>query len=310
MRGNVLMAAISIGIGTLALALVIHVGLFALVSAVSLLGRRPRRTPEGTVPYRTVVPVLLLVLAGWPAASQATEKTFSLSGGGVKVDVRIPWLENGAYRPAFITVTPTAPVTANRTLTFEFRTVGDRWESQFDTCISCDIELPAGTGPVQTTLSLPWIATGQRYYRSERGYSIVVKEDGVEVRGLSHGSSTELHTPYVQGRSYDSVEDGTFPCLLSMNEGLPLDTTALATAFFLGSLNSGSFSQAAPEGLPAAVSFKADEFPHAWIDYSGLDVVYLTLPQLERLQSADPAAFRALGLGLRRRKPVGLPTRR
>ena len=99
-----------------------------------------------------------------------TGSAYSLVGTGLRVTVDNRFLDNPGYRPFRITVTPTTPVTADRTLTVQlvFR---KRLRHERILRVDRDIEIPAGSGPIETVISVPQVD----YWDS---YDFRVSEDG------------------------------------------------------------------------------------------------------------------------------------
>ena len=84
--------------------------------------------------------------------------------------------------------------------------------------------------------------------------------------------------------------------MVCVDEGKPPDTYQFGLSLLLDS--GGQFFEsvlaASPEQLPTLMAFKSAEMPRQWLDYNAFDVVYLTLPQLEKLRREEPAAFAAI----------------
>jgi len=202
---------------------------------------------------------------------------------GLTMDIDTRWLSGAGYRPVRITVTPTAPVIADRTLTVEFsaRQYWNRGRDDFR--VVQDIEIPAGSGPIQTTLSVPeTLALGR--------YTINVLEDGqVQPRLCQSGS----------GDDYTLWAWEAFPKVLILGDDLP-DTSGMAALlnaseyYQYQSSQPPTSSAGAKMPLPTAMARPATEVPRRWIDYTNLDLICLSAEQLAALGRQQPEAFRAM----------------
>ncbi len=203
-------------------------------------------------------------------------------GAGLNVDVDTRWLDGGGYRPVRITVTPVAPVTADRTLTVEFsaRRFGNRQRD--DLRVVQDVEIPAGSGPVRSTMSVPHAA-------GWNAYTINLLEDG-KLRAAFPRSGT----------GFDAVSVAraeVLPKLLVVGDRLP-DTSAVACLFDASVYGPYGaqvvVAQQGPVQLPTAMAKPAAELPFRWIDYTNLDLVCLSVEQLAALRLQQPERLRAL----------------
>jgi len=207
----------------------------------------------------------------------------TLSGFGLNVTFDTRWLSGSGYRPVKIDVAPTVPVTADRTLTVEM--VASRyWRgSREDDRVVRQIEIPAGSGPVQAWLSVPQTEVWD-------SYQINVLEDGKLLVPLSPGGSGDAAPGVAWSES--------LPAVLVVAD-VPLDSREIVKPFGLAEayqyypggqivVNSGRL------GLPTSFARRAGKLPEKWIDYSGLDLVCLSLEELDGLARQRPKAFRAI----------------
>jgi hypothetical protein len=194
-------------------------------------------------------------------------------GGGLRLTVDTLWPDGPGYRPVRITLTPTAPVIANRTLVFEFTTTSTQWRVDDQTTVTQEIELPAGTGPVTTTLAVPRVAWQDNYeYRVGEGGREIPSLNG---NAMFQSSALEEAIPRVL-----LVADGTFD---SSNLG-----RAFATSYAEWRTADGKYP------LPTFKVMAAQDLHSRWIDYSALDMICLSFGDLQALKSDQPAVFRAL----------------
>lgn len=200
------------------------------------------------------------------------------------MDVDTRWLSGGGYRPVRITVTPVTPMIADRSLTVEF-SAHRFWNRDVDAVrVVQEIEIPAGSRGVQTTMSVP-----QTIGWSD--YTVTVLEDGKASKRLSHSGS---------GDSYNTwgVEE-KFPGILIVGDKLP-DTGGPAALLHAEEYYAYRSYRPAPSNntgampLPTAIARPAAELPRRWIDYTNFDIVCLSVGQLARLAEREPEAFRAI----------------
>jgi hypothetical protein len=246
-------------------------------------------------PVRRLLPLVGLLAAvlavGSPAYSadgeSGTSHANTAVGLGVTIDTR--WLDGPGYRPVTITVTPAAPTTVDRTLTVQMD-LTDRYrtiDAPPRLRVMRDIELPAGCGPIQTTLLIPetldWYA-----------YRINVFEDGQLLRRL-----TFTHSANNNGNAQAVLDN--LPRLLVVDDRMP-DTKTLAEAWPLqqyydnGILSKTTTTPNSPKSypLPTAMARPGASLPTQWLGYSSLDIVCISLEELTKLAEKETDRFRAL----------------
>jgi hypothetical protein len=213
------------------------------------------------------------------AVAQPSGGTMQKTANGLTITYHYPWNMGAGYRPVGVTITPTTPLAADRTLSFELSLQGFRGRNVL---VKRDVDLPAGTGPtgpVETTLSAPdsWPSYGQ---------FISVTEDGAAQRGLSDNRNANWN-----GTAREC------PTVLFAGANVP-DVSGLAGAFpdyVLRNASSGRFMTSSISPVfPTAAACPITEWPEQWIDYTGLDIVCLSLEELGQLRANRPLAFRAL----------------
>ena len=194
-------------------------------------------------------------------------------GGGLRLTVDTLWPDGAGYRPIRITVTPTAPVVANRTLVFEFIATNTKRNADDQTTVTQEIELPAGTGPVTTTLAVPHAAW-------QTDYEYRVGEGGREIPGLGGSGIFQRR----------AAEEAIPRVLLVGDESI--EATSLGRAF------ATSYTDwRAPSGKFPLPTFKvtaAQDLHSRWIDYSALDMICMSFGDLQALESDQPKVFQAL----------------
>lgn len=237
--------------------------------------------------------LLLVALAtsheSYAAMPGETGALHSGTANGLRVTIDTRWLHGAGYRPVRVHITPVTPTTADRTLSIEVLldaqfTANDDHELR----VAQEIDLPAGSPSVETTLLLP----DTLFWDS---YRIHVLEDGQTLAPLSfsHAPNTLSWPPYHE----------TFPKLLVVADTLP-DTTPLAQAWpqeifdqhgaLFQQLSTQPPNSTASPILPTAMARPALSLPVRWIEYSGLDIVCIRLDELARLKQDRAESFEAL----------------
>jgi len=234
---------------------------------------------------------VLVARAAVPAAAQPQ----ALPLAGLKMDVDTRWVPGPGYRPVRVTVTPVAPPIADRSLVFEFMG-GSRWRHQsgYELLVAERIEIPAGSGPVQKTISVPGACLGTDYrYR--------VVEDGNVIKRLSsdwagpsgpnpRGEEQLPRVLIVAGAGTTSVDTSQIAAILPTSRAYGGQMTAPQAP---GMGPSGATPPTPPPLFTAAVRNPA-ELSSRWIDHTGFDLIAIGLEELAGLKSREPEKFRAI----------------
>jgi hypothetical protein len=240
------------------------------------------RDVRGTLGLAWIL-VLAVLPANWcDAAERLSGQVHQASAAGVGVKVDTRWLDGGGYRPVRVTVTPTRPVVADRTLSFRFSFNYMMSRNREDVQVVEDVELPADSGPVEATISIPQMIQWQ-------SYKIEVVENGRVIKKLTMGGST----------SYDVWGSGWedwYPRVLVVADKLP-DTSNLGRMVIADDNQfqrygiSSNDETAMTTALRTAVSCSPAELPQRWLDYSNVDLLFIRLTQLKELSQTNPGAF-------------------
>jgi hypothetical protein len=251
---------------------------------------------------------LLAALCGLPAVSQgATGGLISLPLPKVRkpgpppkpnpramtVTLDTTWVECTAYRPVRVTITPTPPLTSNRTVTIFFRP--SHWSGEPLATVSQDVEVPANAASVSAMLSVPQMEPWTTF-------SLDVYDDGVPVEELS----VPRHTTNF-ATANNLWGDGASPNILFL--GSTKDPTPLFGRFYRTN-ESAIQMQLGPaaysSGVVGATTVVNQKFagvsgilshaalPTRWLDYSGLDIIYASLPELKDLIDKHPQQWQAM----------------
>ena len=203
----------------------------------------------------------------------------SLMGNGLRMIIGFDSVATRpGYRPVRIAVLPTAPVTADRTLSIEIL-LGRPPAEGYDLRVVREMEIPAGARGRTMTIPVPEVA-GSTHYQ------VNVSEDGTVLGALC--------VPWTS-RTNGWAE--AIPAILFLGKSPP-DTSELAAALprannrFWGTGPSRSASSSSQ--LSTAESWPMVDFSDQWIDYSGFDIVCLSREQLAALGESRPAALHAL----------------
>lgn len=235
-------------------------------------GRRARRLVQGTW---CILPLVYGAMIG-PCVAPAWAQSGTVQnsrGGGVRLTVDTQWPDGAGYRPVRVTATPTVPIVANRTLVFEFTTKSTAWESDEELVVTQEIELPAGSGPVATTIAVPYLVMHDNY-------EYQVGEDGRAIPGLIGGGTYQTY---------------------SIQEDLPrvlIVTDQSAVSNHLGRAFAAPYSEWRSGNdtfyLPTFLTLSVRDLPSRWIDYSALDMVCVSFGDLEGMKLGQPEVFDAL----------------
>jgi hypothetical protein len=195
---------------------------------------------------------------------------------GLKLLVDTRWAQGYGYRPVRIDVTCVPPASADRTLTVEFGLSAWMPNEEFVT-VASEIEIPAGSQGVSRILSVPQLSSAQHF-------SLRVWEDGVPIDDLS-----------VEGRSINAGgyfgSDGGGPRILFV-ASTPVDVSGFNMVGRIPGNNNAAGGRTAD-----VMSFdqrSPAEVPENWINYSGLDLIFISLAEARDLSGKRPGAWQAM----------------
>jgi len=229
--------------------------------------------------------VFAWVLLGGQRAGAVDGTLHRVAGAGLKMTIDTRWPALAGYRPVQIVVEPVnakKPTAADRVLTVEFTSKSRRYYREEDVLtVSQPIALPAGFKQVSTTLSVPQV-------NPWTSYNVQVLEDGVPVPSLSPGGTGMNYGNY---GGYEYIE--SLPSVLFVGGWQP-GTGQLAAALPSEAVSNVSSYSGGGSRLPTAHALAAEELPQKWIDYSGIDVICLSLDEFTRLKTGRKKAFDAI----------------
>ena len=188
-------------------------------------------------------------------------------GHGLRMEFDTRWPAVAGYRPLHLEFTPVKPSAADRTLRLEF--APRAWYGGTpQISVTQFVEIPAGTEVVKAKLSVPQLGVWN-------SYDLWVYEDGSELKKLRLQVGTGGYDDGTPTTAILKVQ-GSSRADITMND----NTTTIQT---------GNASIRCNE-----MSLPLSELPESWQQYSGIDIVMLTYPQLSLLADSHTARFNAL----------------
>ncbi|MFZ5829375.1 MAG: tripartite tricarboxylate transporter TctB family protein [Planctomycetota bacterium] len=243
--------------------------------------------------------LLAMGLAGESVWAQATTQTLRglapRRAAGVQVQFDgMAWPISRAYRPLRAIVTPTAANPADRTVTFEIL-YRKNYGNQRGLTVRHDVEIPAGSPRVSTILTCPEYGVWQIA-------AVDVYLDGAYEKNLSiqnpgfswYENPPQVNITYLGSRP---ASDSVLKALMSNVWETEWSDFAQATSPGTPRTPQGARYIAASRTMAVGetvLPLTSTYLPQRWIDYSGLDVICVSLPNLEKLHREQPAAARAI----------------
>jgi len=309
--GHVWATAVAVAVVSLALAVAVYVAIFFIVWLFSFLvpvrkqnvpiGRSPFAS-EGTVYKQLMLAGILAMGLATPAVAQAPSGNLSpkTAAKGLTMQVDTRWVAGSGYRPVRVELAPVAPLVDTRTVDLQFRALS--WYGrQREYEVAQAVDIPPGMSKVQVTLSVP-------EHLMWNAYDVEVFENGRPIEKLS-----QLRVG-LNNSNVDVLEG--LPTMLVIGIQ-PIDTSHLVEALKaqglmsqyqssggmgggLGGGMGGGFGGGMASSLPANLQLSTvirrnvDELPGRWIEYSSLDVVCLSVGELDQLVTQQPGRWKAL----------------
>jgi hypothetical protein len=237
-----------------------------------------------------IVALAMLFPVGMPPSVRGgTGTIFSLPVGpkatvnGLALSVDCQWVMADGYTPVRIDITCTPPAAMDRTLNVEMGVAN--WPSRNRLTVATEIEIPSGTSRVSKLISVPAFSPAQFL-------SLDVWEDGLHLDRLS-----------VENRSINAGLSGGYwgvetdhPRILFVSSK-PVDITELH--FLTVETGYPVRSLAASASIRVAQAATLMERPAAdlmenWINYSGLDLIFISLGDVQDLAIFRPRDWQAL----------------
>lgn len=231
---------------------------------------------------------ILAVCSGWmlgagviaPCAALAGGDTLLRIGNGYNVTINTQWLDGFGYRPVRIVIQPTTPLVADQTITVRV---------QAETYYSM-----AGGVTVEQDILIPRVGAGG----VSQGEAIVRVPvyDGwqqLNIRFFQHGRELPRLAAYTGlNMSLGSNRYWNGTSMTSMNM-LVVDSASI--------LRGGAGSGMGTNGSGATtledyqlVAIHPRELATSWLDLTGIDVVTMSIDELQSLTTSHPETFRAL----------------
>ncbi|MCC9627347.1 hypothetical protein LOC68_02975 [Blastopirellula sp. JC732] len=250
-------------------------------------------------------------VASFPAAGKAIKH-------GLTMTINTDWVQNSGYRPIRVTVNTSngLPTKADRVLTVEL-SGWDQWYWRNRQVISAVVELPQGATTATTEIPAPGTAL---WYQMQ----VTTYEDGVELKDLSTGNDGSVSIS-------DGVNDVSeaFPAVIlidsdapNRNQRLPwyneqikvildkdgtspipdlrvfLNETGVSARGSINNLVGGGQS-----GLVVLNSLwslgrvdilNPGEMPQQWLSLTSVDIIFISLADLQGMKKNQPPQFAAL----------------
>lgn len=208
---------------------------------------------------------------------------------GLAIQIECTWPECRGYRPVRLQVTCVPPATADRTLSVELG-MGMGPHSQRNLIrVATEIEIPAGSSMVTKVLSVP-------QYTLSQYWSLTVWEDGVRLDDLCDEFGN-LRTSEIGALGTPELPAILF--VTSTRHNLkPLEMLAESYGNVANPRNypMGNAPNAFADVTSVATFAEqpVEKLPESWTNYSGVDLVFLPLGDVQSLATKRPEAWRAL----------------
>lgn len=209
------------------------------------------------------------------------------SVNGLSLQIESSWPECRGYRPVRLQVNCTPAASADRTLSVEL-CMGPHSQRNLMR-VEGEIEIPAGRTTVTKVFTVPQFTLSQVW-------SLTVWEDGVRL--------DDLCVEYGNARVSDIGAWGSpeLPAILFVTSTpLSLKPLELLADSYGNANRPGNYPMGHAPNAFADVSSvatfaeqPADKLPENWINYSGLDLIFLPLADAQSLATRRPEAWRAL----------------
>lgn len=250
--------------------------------------RRSKDLPPRAVHRSALAALAAALLMAAPQAWAESGTLFTKSQPGWNMSVDMRWVDAGGYRPVRFIFTPTTAANEPRTLLVEFTVHDWRWPDEDDVVVEQEVVVPPGLNPVEATLAVPQL--GPMTNRSIR-----VFEDGDELEGLA---SSRIST----GIDFEAWQEG-WPTVLFVGTDSP-DASSLGQVLGVpgeekrtvdpNGIEQITRTPKPPAELPTGMTRSIGELPRRWIDYTSLDIIFLSLSDVRKLADARPESWDAI----------------
>ncbi len=222
---------------------------------------------------------------------------------GLTLAVDPQWFDSGGYRPVKVTIAAATPSPGDRSFHLEYR-ARTHYNSRSVT-VGQDLDLPGGSTSATVTLHVP-----QHY--TWTNFELDVWEDGRYLKLLSQAAGFGGGQDWAEGLPnmlFVADKPAVAPTLPVVPAGVPMmagiitvmpevRSTSLASLFPPVDSRNGVRVVAAQQGatphLDTSISLPLDQLPETWIDYSGVDIVCLSLDQAKLIAAQEAARWNAL----------------
>ncbi len=320
-------AGVLIGLAAMVVVFVVFAGTFSIATFVARLiaVRRAgisggaddsaKRTPP---PLRAGPTISLILIIAACCSMQPTSAVMAASGGTITLPIANPtpaggpmsklppppssgltltidttWVDSFGYRPIRIKFTSTTgPLTADRVLTVRCR-AKTGYTNHDGAVATQSIEMPAGTTTATATISMPQLAPSvmQEFDTFEDGQHVdelSVRTGWTSWSGTFQGDGSSPATLLLSG-------GGTIVLPAMLNTNLQPETLNVggATSQLIGVTNGVPVATPASAVATPSIATFAD-LPTNWINYSGFDMIIVSLSQLQVLIDQSPQQWQAI----------------
>ena len=219
---------------------------------------------------------------------------------GLAISFDSSWVDGRGYRPATITVKNIAPALADRALSCELELASSGLFRRFVT-VAFEIEIPAGQAVVSKIVTIP-------QHVMQPWVSLEVWEEGVFLEDLSF-KNVMIGSAWRGGwndmpRILFVSSDKTAPSKVSPSQlpssAVPSAQLDISSLTFLNSAANSGF--ALPDlkasnnisQVPSFASCQASDLMENWLNYSSLDVIVISLDDVQNLTNSRPRVWDAL----------------
>lgn len=239
------------------------------------------------------------------SAFAQTGANMTSTGNGLSLTLITQWLDGGGYRPLRIEIVPAVVPVADRTVHVEF--TGKSWAFRSrEILVTEDIEVPAGSTKVEATLSVPQHFPWQQYHLEvwiDGRYSKTLSQRNIGmVGGVWNGWHEGMPNVLVIADASTAAGGKIVPSgIIAADPGsgelarlLPENANVQA-----GYRTATTIAQPANTATPAIplytlMAVPLDLLPQRWIDYTSLDLVCISIGQIEQLAAQQPSRWQAI----------------
>ncbi|REK08936.1 MAG: hypothetical protein DWQ37_18900 [Planctomycetota bacterium] len=185
------------------------------------------------------------------------------------------WVQGYGYRPIRVDVRSPAPAKDTYTLAIELG-MGSDWSANSGVSTSFEIELPAGSKSASKIVRLPQLASPEHRIRIETSLNGAPVEELTGTISINNANNwLEIPRMLFVGASVPDVSEFAFLGIAAAPYSTRIDFTQLSN-------------------VPTFVHRMPQDLTDKWIDYSVLDITFVSLADARDLASNRPEVWQAL----------------